>query len=75
MLGVSVERDGEEITPQAARAAFRKCAVRYHPDKLQQNNITGKEAEAAKEKFGNVGRRRICSRMLLARDSSTTIMR
>ena len=50
-LGVSVERDGEEITPQAARAAFRKCAVRYHPDKLQQNNITGVEAEAAKEKF------------------------
>ena len=51
VLGVSIERDGEEITPQAARAAFRKCAVRYHPDKLQQNNITGKEAEAAKEKF------------------------
>ena len=51
VLGVSVQRDGEEITPQAARAAFRKCAVRYHPDKLQQNNITGKEAEQAKEKF------------------------
>jgi len=51
VLGVSVQRDGEEITPQAARAAFRKCAVRYHPDKLQQNNITGQQAEAAKEKF------------------------
>ena len=25
--------------------------MRYHPDKLQQNNITGKEAEQAKEKF------------------------
>ena len=50
-LGVRVARDGEEVTPQMARTAFRKCAVKYHPDKLQQKGISGAEADDAKEKF------------------------